>query len=95
MTRSMKEQFDQQPDQVSTTTEKPSEVKEDGTHLPTGTRLLAIITSILFAMFLVALVWMSHFLFPTLIYTNKTLNTIGPHHHRHSSPPNRKPVQCP
>ncbi|CAI7622651.1 unnamed protein product [Penicillium crustosum] len=55
MTRSMEEQFDQQPDQVSTTTEKPSEVKEDGTHLPTGTRLLAIITSILFAMFLVAL----------------------------------------
>ena len=38
------------------TTEKPSEVKKDETHLPTGTRLLAIIISILFAMFLVALV---------------------------------------
>ncbi|CAG8879306.1 unnamed protein product [Penicillium nalgiovense] len=55
MTRSIEEQPDQQPDQVSTTTEKTSEVKEDETHLPTGARLVAIIISILFAMFLVAL----------------------------------------
>ncbi|KAJ5385390.1 hypothetical protein N7517_003301 [Penicillium concentricum] len=55
MSRSIEEELDQQPGQVSTTTEKPSEVKEDETHLPTGTRLLAIIISILFAMFLVAL----------------------------------------
>ncbi|CAG8194114.1 unnamed protein product [Penicillium nalgiovense] len=55
MTRSIEEQPDQQPDQVSTTTEKTSEVKEDETHLPTGARLAAIIISILFAMFLVAL----------------------------------------
>lgn len=52
MTRPIEEQLDQ----VSTTTEKPSEAKEDETNLPTGTRLLAIIISILFAMFLVALV---------------------------------------
>ncbi|KAJ5430822.1 Major facilitator superfamily domain general substrate transporter [Penicillium cf. griseofulvum] len=55
MTPSIEQQHDQQPDLVST--EKPSEVKvkEDETQLPTGTRLLAIIISILFAMFLVAL----------------------------------------
>lgn len=94
MTRSIEEQLDQQPDQASTTTEKPSEVKKDETHLPTGTRLLAIIISILFAMFLVALVWMLHLLLPMWIYTDNTLNTTGSHHHRHSSPPNRKPVQC-
>ncbi|KAJ5514925.1 hypothetical protein N7463_004477 [Penicillium fimorum] len=55
MTRSIEEELDQQPDQVSTTTEKPSEAKEDETHLATGTRLLAITISILLAMFLVAL----------------------------------------
>jgi hypothetical protein len=54
MTSSIEQQLDQQPDQVST--EKPSEVKKDETQLPTGARLLAIIISILFAMFLVALV---------------------------------------
>lgn len=36
--------------------EKPSEVIEDESQFPTGTRLLVIIISILFAMFLVALV---------------------------------------
>lgn len=51
MIRSIEKQLDQEA-----TTEKPSEVKKDETHLPTGTRLLAIIVSILFAMFLVALV---------------------------------------
>lgn len=56
MTRSIEEQPDHQPHQVSTTTEKPSEIKEDETHLPTGARLIAVIISILFAMFLVALV---------------------------------------
>ncbi|CAI7609510.1 unnamed protein product [Penicillium glandicola] len=55
MTRSIEEQLDREPDQVSATTEKPSEVKQHEIHLPTGTRLLAISISILFAMFLVAL----------------------------------------
>lgn len=38
------------------TAEKPSEVQEDESHFPTGPKLLVIVISILFAMFLVALV---------------------------------------
>ena len=38
------------------TTEKPSEVHGDESHFPTGPKLLMIVISILFAMFLVALV---------------------------------------
>ncbi|KAJ5162781.1 uncharacterized protein N7500_004611 [Penicillium coprophilum] len=55
MTESIEEGVDKHPDQVSITTEKPSDVKDDETHLATGARLLAIIVSILLAMFLVAL----------------------------------------
>lgn len=45
-----------QPRQSVDTTEKPSEVKEDESHFPTGAKLVVIVISILFAMFLVALV---------------------------------------
>lgn len=45
-----------QPRQSVDTTEKPSEVKEDESNFPTGAKLVVIVISILFAMFLVALV---------------------------------------
>jgi hypothetical protein len=45
-----------QPRQSVETTEKPSEVQEDESHFPTGAKLVVIVISILFAMFLVALV---------------------------------------
>lgn len=48
-----------QPGNGSIANEKPSEVKEDESRFPTGMRLAVIIVSILFAMFLVALVWLS------------------------------------
>ncbi|KAJ5774689.1 hypothetical protein N7457_009585 [Penicillium paradoxum] len=47
--------LDEPSDQDSKTTEKLSEVKQDGTNLPKGIRLVAIISSIILAMFLVAL----------------------------------------
>jgi hypothetical protein len=50
------ERLKQQPSETSTSTEKQSEASESASNLPTGTRLLAIIVSILLAMFLVALV---------------------------------------
>lgn len=55
MAHSIEEQRLDQSDNASFNHEKPSEVTEDESHFPTGTRLLVIIISILFAMFLVAL----------------------------------------
>lgn len=46
----------EQPRQSLDTTEKPSEVQEDESQFPKGAKLVAIVISILFAMFLVALV---------------------------------------
>jgi uncharacterized protein YqhQ len=57
MAHSIEEQRLDKPDN-SSTNEKPSEVKEDDSQFPTGIRLAVIIVSILFAMFLVALVWL-------------------------------------
>lgn len=56
MAHSIEEQRLDQSDNASFNHEKPSEVTEDESHFPTGTRLLVIVISILFAMFLVALV---------------------------------------
>lgn len=60
MAHSIEEQRLDQSDNASFNHEKPSEVTEDESHFPTGTRLLVIIISILFAMFLVALVSILH-----------------------------------
>jgi hypothetical protein len=59
MAHSIEEQRLDKPDNPSITNEKPSEVKQDDSQFPTGIRLAVIIVSILFAMFLVALVWLS------------------------------------
>jgi hypothetical protein len=59
MAHSIEEQRLDQPDNASIANEKPEEVKEDDSQFPTGIRLAVIIVSILFAMFLVALVRLS------------------------------------
>lgn len=57
MARSIQEQhLKEQPCQSSDTTEKASEGQEDASQFPTGARLVVIVISTLFAMFLVALV---------------------------------------
>ena len=45
-----------QPHQSLNSTEKPSDVQDDASQFPTGAKLGVIVISILFAMFLVALV---------------------------------------
>jgi uncharacterized protein YqhQ len=59
MAHSIEEQRLDQPDNASTANEKSSEVKEDESQFPKGMKLAVIVVSILFAMFLVALVWIS------------------------------------
>lgn len=91
MAHSIEEQRLDQSDNASFNHEKPSEVTEDESHFPTGTRLLVIVISILFAMFLVALVW----IIKVLVLANKLTKSPGSHYYRHGSPPHRQPIQCP
>lgn len=94
MAHSIEGQRLDQPDNASIANEKPSEVKEDESQFPTGMRLAVIIVSILFAMFLVALVWLSWIHRCSRECTNDSF-ALGSNYHCHRSPPNRQPVQCP